>query len=131
MAGTYIALFGGFATAFTMLASSSILWTLSYPAITQDSALVQALFHMDFALGGPGFSVPFGIFVAGVSVTAGFGKLLPTWIVVLGIAVALAGELSWLEILFPKMLFLIPLTRFPGFIWMIAAGFTLPNRITR
>jgi hypothetical protein len=65
--------------------------------------------------------------IAGVSVTAGFAKLLPKWIVIFGLVIAVAGELSWLEILLPKALFLIPFTRFPGFIWMIAAGFALPR----
>jgi hypothetical protein len=126
-AGIYIALFGGFATAFNMMASSSVLWTMSYPGIAQDSTLLQALFRIDFALGGPGFSVPFGLLIAGVSVTAGFAKLLPKWIVIFGLVIAVAGELSWLEILLPKALFLIPFTRCPGFIWMIAAGFALPR----
>ena len=35
-AGVSIALFGGFATALTMLASSSVLWTLAQPGIAQD-----------------------------------------------------------------------------------------------
>jgi hypothetical protein len=46
----------------------------------------------------------------------GFMKLLPRWIVVLGLVLAVAGELSWFNLIIPKMLFLIPLTRFPGFI---------------
>jgi hypothetical protein len=126
-AGTYIALFGGFATAFNMLAASSVLWTMSFPGIAQDSTLLQALYRLDFAFGGPGFSVPFGLLVAGVSVTAGFSKLLPKWIVTLGLVIAVIGELSWFNILFPKALFLIPLTRFPGFVWLIATGFALPR----
>jgi hypothetical protein len=127
-AGTYIALFGGFATAFNMMASASILWTLTYPGNTTQPVLVQALYGLAFAFGGPGFSVPFGLLLAGVSVKSGFAKLLPKWIVVLGLALAIAGELSWFAILFPKTIFLIPLTRFPGFIWLIAVGFALPNR---
>jgi hypothetical protein len=51
-AGIWIALFGGFATAFTMLGSSSILWTLAQPGIAQDHTLVQALYWLDQALGG-------------------------------------------------------------------------------
>jgi hypothetical protein len=31
----------------------------------------------------------------------------------------------------PKALFLVPLTRFPGFLWMIVAGFALPNTVSR
>jgi hypothetical protein len=69
--------------------------------------------------------------IAGVSVTAGFTKLLPKWIVILGLLIAVVGELSWLDILFPRALFLIPLTRFPGFVWLIAAGFALPNKRER
>lgn len=130
-AGLYIALFGGFATSILMMAGSSVMWTMSYPGIAQDSTLLQALYRMSFALGGPGFSVPFGLLIAGVSITAGFARLLPRWIVVFGVLVAIVGELSWLEILFPKALPLIPLTRFPGFIWMIAAGFALPSFRTR
>jgi len=130
-AGTDIALFGGFATAINMMAASSVLWTMSYPGVAQEPALLQGLYRLQFALGGPGFSVPLGLLIAGVSITAGFTKLLPRWIVILGIVLALIGELSWLEILFPKALLLIPLTRFPGFIWMIAAGFSLPKTIER
>jgi hypothetical protein len=126
-AGVHIALFGGFATAFTMLVTSSVLWTMSSPGIAQDSTLLLALYRFSFALGGPGFSVPFGLLIAGVSVTAGFSKLLPKWLVIAGLVIAVIGELSWLDILFPKALLLIPLTRFPGYLWLIAAGFSLPS----
>lgn len=130
-AGTYIALFGGFATSFTMIVSSSVLWTMSSPRIAQDSTLLLALYRFSFALGGPGFSVPFGILIAGVSVTAGFSKIMPKWLVTAGLVIAVIGELSWLNIRFPKALLLIPLTRFPGFLWLIAAGFILPNTLER
>ena len=130
-AGIDIALFGGFATAIDMMAASSVLWTMSYPGIAQEPTLLQALYRLTFALGGPGFSVPLGLLIAGVSITAGFSKLLPKWIVILGIVLAAIGELSWLDILFPQALPLIPLTRFPGFVWLIAAGFSLPKTIER
>jgi hypothetical protein len=55
---------------------------------------------------------------------------LPKWLVVLGLALAVIGELSWLSMIFPKLLFLIPLTMFPAFVWLIAAGFLLPKTIT-
>jgi hypothetical protein len=87
-AGASIALFGGFATAFTMLASSSTLWALAHPGITQDSAVVQALYWLDQALGGSGFSVPFGLLILGISIPAAVLKLLPRWILVFGIALA-------------------------------------------
>jgi hypothetical protein len=71
--------------------------------------------------------VPFGLLIAGVTLPAAFLKLLPKWIVVLGIALAICGELSWINLMVPAALPLVPLTRFPGFVWMIAVGFALPN----
>jgi hypothetical protein len=130
-AGAWIALFGGFATAFTMLASSSVLWALAQPGIAQDRTVVLAFYWLDQAFGGSGFSVPFGLLIAGISVPAAFLKLLPKWIVVSGLALAVCGELSWLNLIVPKALFLVPLTRFPGFAWLIAAGFALPTTIER
>ncbi|MGH7553401.1 MAG: hypothetical protein ACREMQ_10305 [Longimicrobiales bacterium] len=75
--------------------------------------------------------MPFGLLVAGVSIPAAFLKLIPRWIVVLGLGVAVCGELSWIYLFIPQALPLVPLTRFPGFVWMIAVGMALPNSIER
>jgi hypothetical protein len=64
-----------------------------------------------------------------VCVPAAFRKLLPKWVTVFGLVLAVAGELSWLNLVFPQALFLIPLVRFPGFIWLIATGFLLPKTV--
>ena len=40
-----------------------------------------------------------GLFIAGVSVTGGLHKLIPRWLMWLGIVVAAAGELSSLTLL--------------------------------
>jgi hypothetical protein len=129
-AGSYIALFGGLATSFNIAASACLLWVMAYPGIAEDAGVLRALYYLQFAFGGPGFSVPMGLLIAGVSVTAGFMRLLPKWLVGFGLALAVIGELSWLSMIFPKLLFLIPLTRFPAFAWLIAAGFLLPRTIS-
>ena len=126
-AGVYIALFGGLTTAVTMLASASALWTMAQPGIAEDRTLLHAFYWLVQAFGGAGFSVPFGLLVAGVTVTAAFSKLLPKWLIALGIALAVCGELSWMYLMWPSALPLVPLTRFPGFVWMIAAGLALPD----
>jgi hypothetical protein len=128
-AGVYIALFGGLATAFNMMSSASVLWVMARPEIAQDATLVQALYYLQYVFGGPGFSVPLGLLMAGVSIPSAFMKLLPKWLVVFGLLLFVCGELSWLNLVFPKTLFLIPLTRFPGFVWLIATGFLLPKTI--
>jgi hypothetical protein len=128
-AGTFIALFGGFATAFNLLASAAMLWTLAHAGVTRDHALVQALYWLMTAFGGPGYSVPLGLLIAGIAVPAAFTRVLPRWLVIGGLAVAACGELSWLDLISDRALFLVPLTRFPGFAWLIAAGFALPSSI--
>lgn len=103
------------------------MWTLLHPGVIEHPPTVLALYYFAYALGGPGFSVSMGLFLAGVSVTEGFMKLLPKRLVFSGVILAAAGELSSLYLAFAKLLFLIPLVRFPGFIWLIAAGFLLPT----
>jgi len=64
-----------------------------------------------------------------VCIPAAFFKLLPKWLVAFGLVLAIIGELSVLSLVIPQALFLIPLTRFPGFVWLIAAGFALPKSV--
>ncbi len=128
-AGPWIALFGGFMTVFNGVAASLAAWTMIHPAVVQNPQVILALYYLSYALGGPGFSVPMGLLMAGVCVPAAFMKLLPKWIVALGLVLAVAGELSWFHLISPAMLFLMPLTRFPGFIWLIAVGFALPKTL--
>lgn len=128
-AGTKFALFGGFATAILTMTASMVLWTMTFPGISQDAALTKALQFFNFALGGPGYSVPLALLMAGVSVPLLLRRLVPRWIPVLGLILAACGSLSWFSIEFRQAIFLIPLTRFPGFVWMIAVGFALPSRL--
>jgi hypothetical protein len=128
-AGPYIALFGGFMTVFNSIVAGSITWGMIHPGITQDATLTQTLYYVMYALGGPGFSIPMGLLIAGVCVPARIGNLLPKWLVGFGLVLAVAGVLSWFNLVFPQVLFLIPLVRFPGFIWLIATGFLLPTTV--
>jgi hypothetical protein len=127
MAGVYIALFGGLLAAFDTAASAHVLWVMAHAGVAQDTAVLRALYYLGFSFAGAGFSVPMGLLLAGICVPAGFMGLLPKWLVGFGLIVALVGELSVLNMIFPQALFLVPLTRFPSFIWLIAAGFALPN----
>lgn len=129
-AGPFIALFGGIMTAFNVIVSSLILWVMAYPGIAQDGSVIRTLYYMAFGIGGVGYSVPLGLLIAGIAVPAGIMKLLPKWLVWTGLLLALCGELSTLSLLFPKLVYLIPLTRFPGFIWLILVGFLLPGTKT-
>jgi hypothetical protein len=126
-AGVFIALFGGLATALDMVAEASILSVMTRPGVVENGGLILALYHLQIAFGGVGFSAPLGLLFAGVSIPAAFMRLLPKWVIGLGLLLFAIGELSSLNIISSPALFLIPLTRFPGFIWLIAAGFLIPS----
>ncbi len=130
-AGIDIARFGSWMSATVIAVSSSIMWTMVQPAVAREPALIDGLYFAMFATGGVGFSVPFGLLIAGVAVPSFFMRLLPRWFTLAGLVIAVVGELSWLQMVYPQLLPLIPLTRFPGFIWIIAAGFLLPGRRAR
>jgi hypothetical protein len=127
VAGVDIALFGGFAAAFMTLVSALVQWVLTRPGIAADGTLAQGLYYLIFATGGPGYSVPLGLLIAGISIPALIMRLLPRWVGVMGIVLAAIAELSALSLIVPSALVLIPLTRFPGFVWLIIAGFKLAN----
>jgi hypothetical protein len=123
-----IALFSGLMTGLDIAAASHILWAMTWPGIAHNTPLTLAFYYLQYAFGGPGFSVPMGLFVAGVSIVASSMKLLPKWIIWSGYLIAFIGVVSCLNILLPvtnPISLLIPLTRFPAFVWLIAAGFAL------
>ncbi len=125
VAGISIALFGGFMASVNEAISGGIIWVLGHSFIAQVPALTQTFHYLAVVFGGPGFTMPQGLLMAGISVPAGFMRLLPRWMVALGLVIAVIGELSWLSMMFPLAGILIPLARWPGFIWLIAAGFQL------
>ncbi len=128
VAGTYIIVFGGILTSMNIMASSMTMWALAHPGVAQDASIVNVLYFLQFGFGGVGFSVPLGLLIAGISIPSMIMKLLPKWLCIFGIVLAVFGIFSWFDMIFPQALALIPLTRFPGFIWFILVGFMLPNR---
>jgi hypothetical protein len=70
-----------------------------------------------------------GLLIAGICIPALVMKLLPKWLIVFGLTLGVIGELTFFSLVIPSALFLIPLTRFPSFVWLILAGFELPKRI--
>jgi hypothetical protein len=126
-AGPTIALVGG-SLASAMAAMSGLLqWLLAQPGISSNEELLHAVHFLSFATGGPGYVVPFGLLVAGVSVSAGLTRNLPRWIMWFGIGVAAVAELSALTIATPIAAYLLPVARFPGFVWLIMVGVTLAS----
>lgn len=70
---------------------------------------------------------PLGLFVAGVSVSAGLYRLIPRWLMWLGLCVAAACELATLTMLVWNAAYFIPVGRFISIVWMIGLAITLPS----
>jgi hypothetical protein len=124
-AGTNIALLGGLTATIALILSGITGWVLSVPEVSASAQLVKAIFFLCFLFGGAVYSVGFGLLAAGVSVTSYFMRLLPRWMVVLGMLVAITGELSSFSLLAYPANFFIPITRYLGLVWMVAVAIAL------
>jgi hypothetical protein len=125
VAGVRIALFGGIMAAINESVSGGIIWVMGHPVIAQIPALTQSFHYLAVVFGGPGFTMPQGLLMAGTSIAAGSMKWLSKTVVAFGLILAVIGELSWFSMMTPRAGILIPLARWPGFIWLIVAGFSL------
>lgn len=127
-----IALLLGLMTALDQAVSHLCEWTLTWPGVTHSAPLTLALFYLLYALGGPGFSLPMGLFVGSLAGIGAKWSLLPGWLVWIGFVITAMGVISWLNLLAPSAPLIsltIPLTRFPAFAWLIVAGFALPKTL--
>jgi hypothetical protein len=128
-AGEVIALCGGVGATVMLMLSALWGWSVTRPGIASADGDVSLLQALSFAGGGPGFVVPLGLFVAGVSITAGLHRLIPRWLMWLGILIAIACELASLTLIFWNAAYFIPVGRFVGVVWMIAVAVTLPTKV--
>jgi hypothetical protein len=128
-AGETIAFVGGSIAPAMLILSALCTWSLTRPGIAEEAGAVRALQAVGFAGGGPGFVVPLGLFFAGVSVTAGLSKLIPRWLMWLGLTVALACELASFTLLNFAAGYFIPVGRFISIIWMIGLALTIPTSL--
>jgi hypothetical protein len=128
-AGPYIAFLGGLGASAALAAASLCLWVLSVPEASASLSVVRALHFLTFLSGGALFSAALGLMAAGVSVPSYSLRLLPPWLVWGGFLIAAVGELSTVSLITLPMTFAIPITRFGGFVWLIAAAALMPKTI--
>ena len=129
-AGTKIALFGGLGASFILALSGMAQWILSQQSIAMDDSATLSWQNFAFITGGPGYASLLGLMIGGITIPSYLLRLLPRWVCLWGIALGFIGQLSLLSLLQPQASYLIPLTRFLGFIWLIVSSALLP-RATR
>jgi hypothetical protein len=123
-----IAVAAGTASAACLALSAMTQWALSRPhTVDEGGALVRSLQDLAFAAGGPGHVGFLGLLVASVSLAAWSGRHLPGWIAALGGLVAALSMLSILTLIFDDASSLLPVARFPTFIWLLVTALALPG----
>lgn len=125
--GPAISFFGGISAAIFLMFSGSLTWLLSRPEITTDVMLTHALAFLAFISGGVGFVIGIGLLIAGMAVPALILRFMPWWLAWTGLVIAALSELSFLSMAVEPLQFLLPIGRFGGLLWLVAAGFLLPR----
>jgi hypothetical protein len=123
-AGATITVVGGTLASAMGAFSALAQWCLVQPELGTE---VRVLHLLAFSTGGPGYVASFGLLVAGVAVTGGLSRKLPRWVMWTGLFVASVAKLSALSIAFAPAMYLLPLARFTGFVWLVVVGALLPS----
>jgi hypothetical protein len=126
--GATIALAGGILAAGALGLTGLVAWTLSWPEISTDAALVRALYLLVFLLGGAGHLVALGLLVAGMAVPSLSFGLLPRPLAWAGLAIAGLSESTVLVLVWPVLGPILPVARVSALAWLVVAGARLPLR---
>jgi hypothetical protein len=125
VAGINIAFFGGITASLLFMLSGLSSWILSQPGIANNLNIMHAIQIFGFGCGGIAFTAALGLMLAGISLPCLLGNYSPKWLAWLGLILAGIAELSTLGLIIPQATWLLPMVRFPSFIWMIGMGFSL------
>lgn len=128
--GSAMTLAGGILASAALTMSAMFGWTGAHLPADATAPLARALADLSFLAGGPGFAVMLALLIAGISVPALLAGLLPRPLAWAGLALAVLGALSTLTLL--NLVFgpALPIVRFGGIIWLIAAAALLPHTRT-
>ncbi|RCW46067.1 hypothetical protein DFQ14_102369 [Halopolyspora algeriensis] len=131
VAGPTIGLVGGVTAVVALAVSGLASWTAGAVAPAADATLARAFTLLAFGAGGPLFAAAFGLLIAGVAVPALILRLLPRWLALAGLVIAVFGAVAVLVLLVPALGPLLPVVRFGGLLWLVAASIALPLSRTR
>ena len=104
-----------------------VTWVRSQTPDLTDPGLARVLADFGFALGAAGYAAPFALLMAGVAVPSLILRFLPRPLAWTGLVIAAIGMLTTFTLLTPALDVTLPILRFGGLLWFIAAGFLLPR----
>ncbi|MGB6208952.1 MAG: hypothetical protein WBF82_18580 [Mycobacterium sp.] len=117
---------GGLLAAGALGLAGLVAWTLSWPEVSGDTALVRALYLLVFLLGGVGHLVVLGVLVAGMAVPSLSLGLLSRPLAWGGLLIAGLSELTLLVLIWPMLGPILPVARVLALAWLLVAGARLP-----
>lgn len=126
--GPSIGFFGGLTASVMLMVSALAGWVLSRPELGDDAAVMRALSLLAFGSGGVGYVVGLGMLVAGMAVPALVLHLVPRWLALTGLAIAVISEVAFLAMALDGLQVLLPIGRFGGLAWLVIVGFLLPTQ---
>ena len=124
--GAVIGLSGGLLASASLALSGLVIWTLAETAPSISPALAQVLMDLSFAAGAAGFVVPLALLLAGVAVPSLILRLTPSWLAWTGLVIAAVGAVSTFTLVTSALDATLPIARFGGLAWIIAASLLLP-----
>ncbi|MEU6750435.1 hypothetical protein ABZ914_29830 [Spirillospora sp. NPDC046719] len=125
--GSAITLAGGVLASGMLALSAMFGWAGGRLPADASPALARALADLSFLSGGPAYAATFALLVAGLAVTGLLAGLLPRPVAWTGLAIALAGMVGTLTLVGSGFAFLVPVVRFGGLLWLIAATALMPR----
>src|SRR4029077_17455906 len=125
--GAVIGLASGILAATSLAVSGLVTWVAADTAHIVSPALAKVLSDLSFAAGAAGFVVPFALLIAGVAVPSLILRLPPRPPASGGLAVAAIAMVSTLTLLTSALDFTLPIGRFGGLIFIVAASVLLPT----
>lgn len=130
-AGPLIALAGGVLASAALALSASARWALAESGSASSTPVIRVVNDVSYVTGGPWHVMALGLLIAGVAVASAFHRLLPRALWVPGVALAVICELAVLALISDAAAYLLPVGRFGGLVWLIAAGAMLPRSRTK
>jgi hypothetical protein len=126
-----VAPMGGLLAAGALTSSAVFGWVSGRFGETAAPSLARAAADLGFASGGPAYAAGFGLLVIGIAVPGLLGRLLPRWLAVIGLVIGVASALAAVALAVPGLQVLIPVVRFGGLLWLVAAVAVLIRRPVR
>ncbi|MBE7159087.1 MAG: hypothetical protein INR62_11770 [Rhodospirillales bacterium] len=116
----HLTLAGGLGAAVLLALAAGTSWSLASPGSADPGPAFRVLQFLPFLLGGPGWAAFFALFMVGAAQSSA-GRI-PRWMLWSGYGLVLTSGLATLVLLTLAAAPLLPVTRFLGFLWLIAAA---------